>query len=143
MNKNKKHIFNTWMYKESDLIQDTAKAYGDKIAVEQFIKTINNLDEENEELRMILSELYFVFVLSEIKNNAGFFLEENLITINQYKVMKRLLNHYNYNISKVSHDLIDSFDIPKWMNYAPISNNWERYNEQENNGEILDDKYME
>tara|TARA_A100001015_G_scaffold267936_1_gene318406 strand:- start:886 stop:2811 length:1926 start_codon:yes stop_codon:yes gene_type:complete len=143
MNKNKKKIFNTWMYRESNLIQDTAKAYGDKLAIEEFIKTINNLNEENDELRIILSELYFVFVLSEVKNNAAFFLEENLITSSQYKVMKDLLNHYNYNISKVSYELIESFDIPKWMNYAPISNNWERYNENENNGEIIDDYYKE
>jgi acyl-CoA oxidase len=143
MNKSKKNIFNTWMYKESDLIQETAKAYGDRLAIEEFFKTINNLDEQNDELLIILNELYFVYVLSEVKNNIGFFMGENIITSNQYKVIKDLLNHYNYNISYVSDELVDSFDIPKWMNYAPISNNWERYNDHENNGEIINDYYKD
>ena len=56
-------------------------------------------------------------------------------------MIKNNINNLNNELSVESLKLVESFGIPEWMNHAPISNNWEKYNESKNNGELEDKKY--
>ena len=133
-----KDLFEVWMNEESNLVQEVALSYGSRIVSEIFLKNIS----ENKELEIILSEIYQLYCINEILNSIGFYFSNNLISNSTYNKMLNKQKKLNYNIGSQSLKLIESFDIPNWMNYAPIANDWEKYNKTENNGEIYNNDYM-
>ena len=138
MYESKKDIYDTWMYEKSDNIQDLATSYGENIVVNQFLKVI---EESDDDLKETLIELYKVYCLTLIKENIGFFIKENLINKKSYEKVNEELNLNNKLLAQKSLDLVKSFNIPDWMHHAPIANDWEEYNRTENNGELENQSY--
>lgn len=134
-----KDIYSKWMYEESDDIQSLATSYGERLAVQTMINKINEIDDNN--LKKILNDLLKIYSYTKIKEDIGFYFENNLINKKKYKFIKNDLNKLNKKISKKSLDLVDNFNIPIWMRHSPISNNWKTYNEYENNGELDNQQY--
>ena len=69
MYKGKNNIYDTWMFKKSDEIQHLSLAYGEKIVIQQFIKVI---EESDENLKNILTSLFKLHALSTIKDDIDF-----------------------------------------------------------------------
>ena len=138
MYKGRNNIYDTWMFKKSDEIQHLSLAYGEKIVIQQFIKVI---EESDENLKNILTSLFKLYALSTIKDDIGFFIKEDLISKRDYNKICYEINNYNNYLSDFSLDLVKSFGIPDWMHHAPIANDWEEYNKNENNGELNNDNY--
>ena len=138
MFESKKDIYDTWMYEKSDNIQELATSYGENIVVNQFLKVI---EESDDDLKETLIELYKVYCLTLIKENIGFFIKENLINKKSYEKVNEELNLNNKLLAQKSLDLVKSFNIPDWMHHAPIANDWEEYNRTENNGELENESY--
>lgn len=135
-----KDIFNIWMMNQSDTIQHLAKAYGESIVIQQFIKQINDCD--NIHIKNVLNELFLLYSYSRIKEDTQFFLINNFISKNKFKEINTKINQLNKSLGKKSLDLVDSFGIPEWMIHAPMANNWEEYNKHQNNGELKNKSYM-
>ena len=133
------NIYDTWMYEESNYIQNLSMAYGERLAVEHFINKLNAIKEKN--IKDIFDNILKIYSYTLINKNIGFYFENNLINKKNYKLMNKNLNILNKELNKKSLDLVDSFCIPKWMRHSPISNNWEKYNEIENNGELENELY--
>lgn len=138
MFESKKDIYDTWMYEKSDNIQELATSYGENIVVNQFLKVI---EESDDDLKETLIELYKVYCLTLIKENIGFFIKENLINKKSYEKVNEELNFNNKLLAQKSLDLVKSFNIPDWMHHAPIANDWVEYNNTENNGELNNQSY--
>ena len=60
--------FETWCYKEQDLVQGAARAYGERLASECFSNTIKSADPE---LQPILEKLHFLFLLNVVEKSMG------------------------------------------------------------------------
>ena len=65
--KDREEFFKLWMEKESDLIQDCGKAFGERLTAEVVLDVMN----ENPELEQILDPIYRLFCLNVIEQNAG------------------------------------------------------------------------
>ena len=137
--KNKETIFDTWMYEKSDDIQLLTKSYGEYIVIKQFNELIK-LQEDNE-IEKIMKNMMKIYSLKCINENLDTFVINNLISSNLLKLLNKEINNSINFLSPYCMDLIDGFDIPDWMNHAPISNDWEIYNKTENNGELDNQEY--
>ena len=138
MYQGRNNIYETWMFEKSDEIQHLSLSHGERIVIDQFIKIIENCDEN---LKETLTNLFKLYALSTIKEDIGFFIKEDLVSKNNYDKICNEINIYNNILANNSLELVKSFGIPDWMHHAPIANNWEEYNKTENNGEIISNNY--
>ena len=71
-----KSIFEAWMLHESDLVQALATAYGERVALEQIIRTTKGADHS---IAHTLDQLRNLFALDRIRADQAFFLREGLL----------------------------------------------------------------
>ena len=126
------------MYDQSDLIQDVGKSYGEKVVINSFFNVIQSSESS---LRNILENLYFLYGLSLIEKYLSWYILEGIISQDQAKLVSPLVRSYAKAISPFALDLCESFGIPLEVIQAPIAGNWELFNETDNKGEILNQKY--
>lgn len=136
-----KHIFQTWMLEESDNVQALATAYGDNIAVEQFDKAIN--DVQNASVKSTLRKLFSLYTLDRIHAEGTFLLQNGIINAEQSAAVHAEVQRLCSELGKEAMDLTSSFGVPDHMHHAPIAQNWIKYNETENNGELQDQSYRQ
>jgi len=149
-----KGIFNTWMYEQQDNIQAFAKAYADRIVAEAFLETIQENTGKGDEfkdhprgpsplsinasadLEPMLKSLFHLHLLARIEADLSWFLIKGLLsekTGNQVlEVNRRLCN----DIAPHALNLIDAFGLPDEVLAAPIAQDWVKYNEIDNQGEL-------
>ncbi|MCL4124637.1 UNVERIFIED_CONTAM: hypothetical protein GTU68_029984 [Idotea baltica] len=134
MKAGKEGLFQTWMMEESDLVQASAKAYGERIVSDQFREVLKTCDAG---LSPVLSDLYHLFLLDIIEQNSGAFITRGLITpqiaLQAEEESRRLCRE----LSPHALSLVDSFGITDAMLSAPIALDWVAYNEGDNQGELL------
>lgn len=126
--------FDTWMYEESDLIQHAAKAYGERIIAEQFNEVIKSADCS---LQDVLQQLWSLYAVDVVEKNLGWFLTSGLLTVEQGREVNGVAAQLCKDISPHSLALVESFAIPDSMLSAPIALDWVKFNEYNNEGEVL------
>jgi acyl-CoA oxidase len=136
-----KHIFETWMLHESDNVQALATAYGENIAIEQFDKTIGQV--QNAAVKATLQKLFSLYALDRVLADGVFFLENGILNGAQTAAITAEVQRLCTDLGKDMLELTGSFGIPNHMHHAPIANNWEKYNATENDGELKDQSYRQ
>ncbi|KAK9700578.1 hypothetical protein K7432_012129 [Basidiobolus ranarum] len=129
-----KTIFEVWMLQESDLIQATSRAYGERICVDQFMQVIN---KAKGSLKNILTDIAFVFFLDLIESNLGWFMINQVLQPSQGERIVQLNIEKIANLAPQALNIVEAFDIPQELLFAPIALDWERFNEYDNRGEVL------
>lgn len=109
-------FYETWMRRESDLIQSVAKSFGEF----ECAKQVALLRERSNLIEPMLS----IFVLSIIKNETLSFLTTNVILPDQLSSIPSLLNEKIQSFSGKTDQVIESFGITEFMLCAPIAGNW-------------------
>jgi len=132
-NQEGKPIFDTWMMKESDNIQALATAYGENLAIREFTKILATC---NEGLRPKLTELFQLYALDRIMGDGVFFLTNGFMSAEQSQKATNEIQRLCSELGKDALELTKGFGIPDHMHHAPIANNWVKYNEIENAGEL-------
>jgi len=141
--KQKKSLYNVWMKEESDTIQNLARAYGEAIMMEQSLKVQEEKTNGDKPLINILNLLNNLSALICVENDLGFFLTRKFLTLEQGKQVSIQINAIIAQLAatpKHALDLVDSFGIPKELLYAPIADDWSKYNETDNQGELINSK---
>lgn len=126
-----KSLFDIWMKEQSDVIQACAKAYGERIVLEQFISNVQSADLT---LRPILTKLCQLYSLWTIQQELTFFLVSQILTPALGHKVSQLVSEFVKEINPSVLDLVNSFGI---VTYAPIANDWVKYNETDNQGELI------
>jgi acyl-CoA oxidase len=129
----KEGSFNTWMYEESDLIQNSAKAYGERIVAEEFWRVIQTAEDS---LKPVLTDLYHLYIADIIEKDLGWFITSGLLSVEQAKDVNGMAAKLCKNLSPHCLALTDAFQIPDLMLSAPIGLDWVKYNEYDNQGEV-------
>ena len=129
-NQEGKPLFETWMLKESDNIQALATAYGENLAIREFIKI---LDTCNDGLRAKLTELFTLYALDRLMVDGVFFLTNGIINAEQSEAINSEIQRLCMELGKDALELTKGFGIPDHMHHAPIANDWIKYNQIENN----------
>jgi len=78
-----KSLFEVWMGEESDLIQQSARAFGERIALERFIKLTE--EESTSELKEVLANICQLFALRCMEEDLGYFLTSKLLSLDDGK----------------------------------------------------------
>ena len=58
-------LFNTWMFEESDLVQAAAKAYGERMVLEQALAAIEEVDDSLQPILKPLASLYAIHCIEK------------------------------------------------------------------------------
>ncbi len=136
-----KHVFETWMLQESDNVQALATAYGENIAVEQFDKAIQQV--QSPSAKATLQKLFSLYALDRVLTDGVFFLQNGVVNAKQTAAMTAEVQRLCTELGKDMLELTAAFGIPNHMHHAPIANNWEQYNANENLGELKDQTYRQ
>ena len=61
-------MFDTWMMKESDAVQASARSFAERLISERFAATI---ESSQESLKPILNKLYHLYLVTIIEKDLG------------------------------------------------------------------------
>lgn len=128
-----KERFDKWMYDESDTIQALAEAFGERICFEFAVQEIEKLTLDKENAYLLL-ELY---AHQMIQKHLVWYVTEQHITIPEAKQWETQGHKL---IKQMAQDIpywIKGLNIPTHLISAPAADDWEKYNEGNNQGEIL------
>lgn len=133
-----KKVFDTWMYEESNSIQALSLAYGQRIVLEQCMKSLSTCDKS---IVATLKLLYILYAQCCILENLDVFLENELISPGQVAGLKKSINKLVKDINNNADEIVSGFGIPDDILFAPIAEDWIAYNKHDNKGEYLVSKY--
>jgi len=133
MRAGKKGRFDTWMYKEQDLVQAAAQAYGERLISECFGKT---LDRADPDLQPVLRMLHHLFQINVIKKDLGYFTTSGLMSTGTGAKVGKAAADLCRKVAPQALALCDAFGISDEMLNAPIARDWIKYNSVDNKGEV-------
>ena len=134
----KTKLFETWMYKSSDLVQHAAQAYGERLVSEICTTTQKTADISLQE---ILTKLHKLYLITIIERNLGWFVSQRLIPVWASSKVSEVACQLCSEIAPQSLALSDAFALTDDMVSAPIALDWIKYNEYDNQGEVLKEDY--
>lgn len=129
----KKNLFDTWMYKSSDLVQHAARAYGERLVSDVCITNQKKADASCQD---ILAKLHQLYLLTIIERNLGWFIKQRLIPVWASEKVVEASSRLCAEIAPQSLALTDAFGLSDAMVSAPIALDWIKYNEYDNQGEV-------
>ena len=133
MRAGKKGRFDTWMYKEQDLVQAAARAYGERLISECFGKGIDKADPN---VQPILKTLHHLYQISVIKRDLGYFTTSGLLSTRTGAKVGKITADLCREVAPQALALCDAFGISEEMLNAPIARDWVKYNTVDNRGEV-------
>lgn len=126
-------LFEVWMKQESDLVQATSAAYGERVTLDQFVAVVErNAGGVGAKLRP-LAELYGLTV---IERDLAWFLSEGVLSPAQGRAVLAATRALCNEMAPHVMTLIEGFGIPEHLVAAPIAGDWEGYNVSDNRGEL-------
>ena len=132
-------LYDEWMHNQSNLIQDLAVAFSHRVTSEQFLKVLDGSGVGGsmcpDEVKPVLTDLYKLYGMCEIKRDAAFYLTRNFMSNKQYNHIDTSIQQLCKSLSSQADKLTTSFGIV--MHHSPMVTGLEKYNETENNGELM------
>lgn len=98
---------------------DVAKAYLDRVVLEQFLLTIESIEEASS--KAILQKMAQLFALHKIEENKAWYLENNYLEPVKTKAIRKIVNQLCWEIRPEAVALVDAFGIPESCLAAPIA----------------------
>lgn len=130
----KKGRYDTWMYKEQDLVQQAARAYGDRLISQLFRDSITTAADPS--LKPILGKLHHLYLLTVAEKNLGQLIYSGLMPPRVAAKVSSASTELCREIAPESLALCEAFGLSEKMLSAPIARDWVKYNEVDNRGEI-------
>jgi len=127
--------FETWQMRVSDQVQALAKAYIERVCLEQFLSEAS----KNPKIGFVLERLAVLFAVDVVNSEIGWFLTNGVISLEQgakvSEVLRELCGKGRYGIAPWAVHLVNAFSIPEHL-LPPAARDWVRYNEVNNEGEL-------
>lgn len=126
-------MYDTWMLQQSDLVQDVARAYGERLISEQFAAAIRKADPD---LTATLQQLYHLHLLDILRSHLDHLLISKLVTLKEAALIQKTVRKLCADLAPRALELVDAFGLPEEMLSAPIARDWVQYNTYDNQGEV-------
>ncbi|KAH6574894.1 hypothetical protein BASA62_002259 [Batrachochytrium salamandrivorans] len=130
-----KSIFQVWMKEESDLIQATAKAYGESICLEQTLLALKL--ESDPKVKDALARVAHLFAHTLVSQDLAWYLSNGVLAPSTGKLVLSHQHQLIKELAPYTKDLILSLGVKPWMVFAPIASDWAAYNRSDNKGELI------
>lgn len=124
-------IYDEWMQRQSSLVQETAEAFGDCLLLESFAKAVA------ETKHPALEKAFHLYALSTLEKHALWYCQEGFFRVSWSKKIQKKIEEYSKVCFQARAELLTAFGIPEHMVHAPIAKDWEKYNETDNQGELI------
>jgi acyl-CoA oxidase len=98
---------------------DVAKAYLDRVILEQFLTKIETIDDASA--KAMLVKLAQLFALYKMEENKAWYLENNYLETVKTKAIRKMVNQLCWEIRPDAVALVDAFGIPESCLGAPIA----------------------
>jgi len=128
-------LFDVWMKQESDLVQDSARAYGERICLEEFIKAVSGTKGT---VQKTLKDVLLLYANTVIKRNLSWYLLEKIISLEKGGLVDEVVTKQCKVLGPLSLSLSGAFGLPDAVVSAPIASNWIKFNEKDREGEVDD-----
>jgi acyl-CoA oxidase len=97
---------------------DVAQAYLERVVLEQFQETIQDIKDKTAK---VMLKLYQLYALSQIEKNKGWYLEDGYMEAVKTKAIRKMVNQLCWEIRPDAVSLVKAFDIPDSCLAAPIA----------------------
>ncbi|CAM4098126.1 acyl-CoA dehydrogenase [Flavobacterium antarcticum] len=98
---------------------DVAKAYLDRVVLEQFLIKIETLEDSSS--KTMLVKLAQLFALHKMEENKAWYLENHYFETSKSKAIRKMVNQLCWDIRPDAVALVDAFAIPESCLAAPIA----------------------
>eukprot|EP01136_Pigoraptor_vietnamica_P012831 Opistho-1_new@53178 len=136
-----KALFDVWMYEESDLVQDVARAYSERLAFDTLTDATKQQPSSNHG---VLNKVRSLYALDCVSRDVGFFMSSELVKPSEGEGLadsvRALCASGEQGIGNDLLSLVAAFNIPEHSIAAPIASDWVDYNKGDNRGEL--EKFM-
>lgn len=130
----KRPMFDVWQGEESESIQRVARAFGERLCVDEALVQIGRAQGAT---KVVLERILRLHALSLVERELGWMVAQGLVPPAAAEKVEGAVNAAVADIAPDAIALVDAFAIPEDMLYAPIAIDWERYNEYDNHGELV------
>jgi acyl-CoA oxidase len=118
--KNITNIYDIWMKKESDLIQDLALNFAERYCLEETYKNYNSSSK-------VIADMILLYASTIVRKNLSWYLINDNISnqaaVNLLKDINRLIAE----LGKISLDICEGFGLPKDLVIAPMYTGYQKY----------------
>jgi acyl-CoA oxidase len=118
--KNMTNIYDTWMKKESDLIQDLALTFAERYCLEETFKSYNNSHK-------VIADMVFLYAATIVRKNLSWYLINDYISKEAANKLLTDINKLIANLGKISLDICEGFGLPKDLVSAPMYTGYQEY----------------
>nr|XP_039271980.1 acyl-coenzyme A oxidase 3, peroxisomal-like [Styela clava] len=136
MKAGKEHLFDTWMMKESDLVQLSATSFGERVISESFHRVLES-DDTPSSSKPVLKQLYHLYLADAIQRDMGWFIGNELLPPKSGLKVNEVVTSLCDKLGPVSLRLCEAFKITDNMLSAPIARDWVEFNKSDNQGEVV------
>lgn len=126
-------LFHAWMLQESDLVQDAATAFGERLISDQFREVLDSCESS---LKPVLTKLYHLYLLDIVEKKLASFITNGLISSETATQVVSTSRTVCRDLGPEALALCDAFAITDPMISAPIAQDWVEYNVGNNQGEL-------
>ncbi|OQR81702.1 acyl-coenzyme A oxidase 3, peroxisomal [Thraustotheca clavata] len=132
-----KALFEVWMMEESILVQEVALSYIERLAFNKVIESMD--DPKNATIRPVLAKLAKLYAASCIQRDLGWYVCNDIITKEVGNSLDGTIKQLcgTEGLGEDALNLVHAFDIPEYVMAAPIALDWVKFNESDNQGEIV------
>lgn len=127
-------IFDKWMKHESDLVQGTAEAYGER---QVMVASLDAAKQCSYGLSQVINKVVMLYALSKLEANLGWYLYNRILLPEAGKAVPAAVRQLCSTLGAHSQTLVNSFGIPRHLVAAPIAGDWEAFNIGDNQGELF------
>ncbi|EGR32939.1 hypothetical protein IMG5_065950 [Ichthyophthirius multifiliis] len=129
-----KDIYEIWMEKENASVQNLAKSFGERI-IADFAQDM--ILKARHDIRIPLDLCFQLHLLGVVLSNLGWYLINGIISIEGAKSLEENRKNSINKLHGMALHIVNSFGIPEHLLNAPIAQDYEKFNSQPNNGELI------
>ena len=122
---NPKEIYETWMLRETELIQGLAFTYGTRMCLEEFIKEFNS--RNNNQQNNFFNKIALLELLYFTNKNLGWFIVNDVINKEAAKKIDSQLSQLVKEVAGKADCILKGFNLPKNVLIAPIYTGYKEY----------------
>ena len=126
--------FDIWMQHQSDAVQHTTLAFGEREVLEAGMRT---LVQCSPALQPVLRDIMKLYALYRLEADLGWFMAEEMVSPVVGRAVPALICELCASLAPYCKGLVESFGIPDHVVQAPIAGDWARYNTADNKGEVV------
>uniref|UniRef100_A0A7S2Z2G9 Acyl-coenzyme A oxidase n=3 Tax=Eukaryota TaxID=2759 RepID=A0A7S2Z2G9_9CHLO len=123
-------VFETWMKRESDLVQATSEAYGEVFVLEQALATLAG-KLASAQAKEVVSKIAALYALDCIRRDLAWYLCEGLVGRDQAADVQERVEGLCRDLVPSIPSLLNAFEIPALLvDTTPIAGDWVKFYER-------------